>query len=77
MIDEQYRDAKIINNLIDAAVRIRGTVTDERIVNWMETRRDRSEIELSMSQVQGGIDEFQRLKDKMKEALKGPRRVGK
>lgn len=77
LIDEQFRDAKLINNLIDSAVRIRGMVTDERMVNWMETRRDRSEIELSMSQVQGGIDEFQRLKDKMKEALKGPRRVGK
>ncbi|WP_025706223.1 ParB N-terminal domain-containing protein [Paenibacillus graminis] len=77
LIDEQYRDAKIINNLIDAAVRIRGTVTEERMMNWMETRRDRSEIELSMSQVQGGIDEFQRLKDQMKAALKGPRRVGK
>jgi ParB/RepB/Spo0J family partition protein len=77
LIDEQYRDAKIINNLIDAAVRIRGTVTEERMTNWMETRRDRSEIELCMSQVQGGIDELQRLKDQMKAALKGPRRVGK
>ncbi|MEK5449541.1 ParB N-terminal domain-containing protein [Paenibacillus sp. FSL R7-0331] len=77
LIDEQYRDAKIINSLIESAVKIRGMVTEERMLNWMETKRDRSEIELGMSQVQGGIDELQRLKDKMKTALKGPRRVGK
>ena len=77
LIDEQYRDAGIINNLIASSVKIRGMVTDERMANWLETRRDRSEIETAMNQVQGGIDEFQLLKNKMKEALKGPRKVGK
>ncbi|ASA22047.1 ParB N-terminal domain-containing protein [Paenibacillus donghaensis] len=75
LIDAQYRDVSIIHGLLTSAVKMRGVATDERIQNWIDTRRDRAEIELSIGQLQGGINELEKLKSKMQETLKGPRRV--
>lgn len=75
LIDAQYRDASIINGLITSAVKMRGAATEERIQNWLDTCRDRAEIEMSVAQLQGGINELERLKSKIQEVLKGPRKV--
>lgn len=77
LIDAQYRDASIINGLITSAVRMQGIASEERIQNWLDTRRDRMEIELSIGQIQGGVNELLGLKARIQEALKGPRKVVK
>ncbi|MGE7614750.1 ParB N-terminal domain-containing protein [Paenibacillus sp. NPDC101420] len=77
LIDAKYRDVNIIHGLITSAVEMTGVATEERIQNWLDTRKDRMEIELSIGQLQGGIKELEKLKSKIQEALKGPRKVGK
>lgn len=77
LIDEQYKQKRIIDNIIDTAGRMSGAVTEERWMSWIELQTDRIVIDVSASQVQRGIEELQRLHSKMKEALKGPRKVVK
>lgn len=77
LIDEQYKQKRVIDNIIDSAGRMAGAVTEERWISWIELQTDRVVIDVSASQIQRGIEELQRLHSKMKEALKGPRKVGK
>lgn len=75
LIEEQYRQAKMISNLVDLSGRMPGMVSEENMTSWLETCTDRTKVEISLSQVQRGISELQRLESKLKEALKGPRKV--
>ncbi|OMD29164.1 hypothetical protein BJP48_18920 [Paenibacillus odorifer] len=77
LIDEQYKQKRVVDNIIDAAGRMSGAVTEERWLSWIELQTDRIVIDVSASQVQRGIEELQRLHSKMKDALKGPRKVVK
>ncbi|OME29386.1 ParB N-terminal domain-containing protein [Paenibacillus sp. FSL E2-0274] len=77
LIDEQYKQKRVVDNIIDAAGRMSGAVTEERWLSWIELQTDRIVINVSASQVQRGIEELQRLHSKMKDALKGPRKVVK
>lgn len=76
LIEEEFKQAKFISNLIDLSGRMAGVVTDVNWTSWIETCIDRTKVEISLSQVQRGITELQRLEAKLKDALKGPRKVG-
>lgn len=77
LIDEQYKQKRVIDNIIDSAGRMAGAVTEERWLSWLELQSDRVVMDVSLSQIQRGIDELQRLHSKIKDALKGPRKVVK